>query len=143
MPSPNEWDVRFGHNMRYWLSNYICIMLVVLVAVVISRPLVLASLAVASGLYWAVSHYLWKHRVSAVIAGQRLTPAHLTLLFVMAVCTVIFILFRSEILTFIGGCASIVSVHALFRNAKPLTPGACKADEAERGAAAPSVEQHS
>lgn len=133
-----EWDARFGHNMRLFLSNYSAIVICVMLLVVVTQPLILLGLTLACGVWWLLSSYLTSNAVAVNVAGQRLTSAHLNTLFTALLFLGMLTVFGTSIFFFIGLSTTLVAVHALFRNDKQHNLGTAKTAEEAPGAMPPS-----
>ena len=134
-----EWDHRFGHNMRLFLSNYSAIVASVLLFVIVWHPLMLLGTAAACTAWWFLSQYLAAQNISVVVVGTRVSSSHLNAAFLLALFVAVLAVFGSEIFFFIGLSTSVVSVHALFRNDKQHNLGAARGVTDDKGAVAPSA----
>ncbi len=139
MPSPLEWDHRFGHNMRLFLSNYSAVVASVLLFVIVRHPLILVGTAAACTAWWFLSRYLAAQNISLAVAGVRISSSHLNAGFLLALFVTVLVVFGSVIFFFIGLSTSVVSVHALFRNDKQHNLGAARGVTEDGGASAPSA----
>ncbi len=140
MPSPVEWDHRFGHNMRLFLSNYSAIVAAVLLLLIVRHPLMLVGTAAACAAWWYLSHYLESQNISVVIANRRVTSSHLNAAFLATLFLTVLIVFGSVIFFFIGLSTSIVAAHALFRNDRLHNLGAAQGvTEEDVGATVPKA----
>ena len=118
IPSVLDWDARVAANIRYFLSNYLVIVVVVLAFNVLTHPWVILACAAAGAALFYASREVSRRNLSLEVGGFRLGAGHLNLAVVTAVSVVLLVLVGEIIFTFIGASSCAVGMHAFLRRSR-------------------------
>lgn len=105
-------------NIRYFLSNYLVIVLVVLAFNVLTHPWVILACSAAVAALFYVSREVSNRNLSFEVAGIRLGAGHLNLAIVAVVSVVLLVLVGEVVFTFVGASSCAVGLHAFLRQSR-------------------------